>query len=578
MGVGVILVSSKSRSADYYVAEQGADSNPGTFTSPFRTIRRALSVVSAGDTVTIRAGTYHEANLAPPSGSSGATVTIRAYSGERVVLDGQNRAGRDDGFYLWKTDYVEIEGLEITRFIRTGMTFEDCSHITVRNCFVHHNGTSPASGEGQGIYIQGSHFRIENNVVNDNCPDNDDGGSGICNYAAHNSVLAGNVCDRNRGNGILVEDAHDVLVEGNTCRWNRGDFGDWYCGGLWVDGGFNVTVRNNWFEGNEGAGIEMSDETPADPYGYVAYNNVCVGNYWGIWLNGIGREGKPPNEVYNNTFVDNTRCGILVDGDSLSPRPASLLRRLRLFNNISAQFGVGRPSLCIEGSIGPDVLLDNNLYFLRGSAFPVWYGGSAKTFARYQAETGQDAGGKSEDPRLVDPGAHDFRLRAGSPCIDAGSGAYRPGTDYDGNARTGTPDTGAFEYTTNSSPALIIEPGELRAGSGFSFTVKLRHDINSSFDYYILAETRFGIYTLYLDGRVGKGIKPLYKNVPAFSAPFEITVAPGPVLPPIMSGDEVGFTTAAVEAGMIPPVNGLDEVSQYSPYVILLDREIRTVE
>jgi len=46
----------------------------------------------------------------------------------------------------------------------------------------------------------------------------------------------------------------------------------------------------------------------------------------------------------------------------------------------------------------------------------------------------------------VNPSASDFHLTSGSPAVNAGDPAYAPATDKDGNARSGAPDAGAFEF------------------------------------------------------------------------------------------------------------------------------------
>ncbi len=47
---------------------------------------------------------------------------------------------------------------------------------------------------------------------------------------------------------------------------------------------------------------------------------------------------------------------------------------------------------------------------------------------------------------FVDPAAGNFRLKAGSPAIDAGNPADAPARDRDGRQRTGTPEAGAYEF------------------------------------------------------------------------------------------------------------------------------------
>src|SRR5437016_2111645 len=44
----------------FYVSTTGSDSNPGTVTSPWRTIQHASNSVQAGDTVYVRGGVYNE--------------------------------------------------------------------------------------------------------------------------------------------------------------------------------------------------------------------------------------------------------------------------------------------------------------------------------------------------------------------------------------------------------------------------------------------------------------------------------------------------------------------------------------
>jgi len=80
-------------SRGWYVATTGIDSNPGTLDAPVRTIQRAATLAQPGDTVFIRAGTYHETVAPARSGSAGAPITFEAYNNEPVIIDGADPIG-----------------------------------------------------------------------------------------------------------------------------------------------------------------------------------------------------------------------------------------------------------------------------------------------------------------------------------------------------------------------------------------------------------------------------------------------------------------------------------------------------
>ncbi len=67
---------------------RGRDDAAGSEAAPWRTIHRAFQQAGAGDTVYLRGGIYREPVYCSVSGKPDAPVTIRAYPGERVILDG----------------------------------------------------------------------------------------------------------------------------------------------------------------------------------------------------------------------------------------------------------------------------------------------------------------------------------------------------------------------------------------------------------------------------------------------------------------------------------------------------------
>lgn len=75
--------------ASYYVSTTGNDTTgAGTLASPWRTIQKASTVATAGDTVYIRSGTYRETVTPTNSGTVGNPITYTAYNNESVTVSG----------------------------------------------------------------------------------------------------------------------------------------------------------------------------------------------------------------------------------------------------------------------------------------------------------------------------------------------------------------------------------------------------------------------------------------------------------------------------------------------------------
>src|SRR5690242_10171949 len=102
---------------EYYVAPNGSANNSGSITSPL-SLDKALSSNSpavAGDTIWVRGGTYSGAYVSYLTGSASAPITVRAYPGERAILDANNSAANSAGILLSVFGaYTTFWGLEIT--------------------------------------------------------------------------------------------------------------------------------------------------------------------------------------------------------------------------------------------------------------------------------------------------------------------------------------------------------------------------------------------------------------------------------------------------------------------------------
>jgi len=141
---------------NYYVAPDGSDQSPGTFTAPFRTLQHAVDVADPGDTIIARAGVYDSGSSAatvpvlliqsPAGGVAGYPLTIRAAVGQQVIFDG--RAGTTRELVQIKASYVNLEGLELTGARRTAVAViyagDTTEHVNIRLCHAHHNNYDPS--------------------------------------------------------------------------------------------------------------------------------------------------------------------------------------------------------------------------------------------------------------------------------------------------------------------------------------------------------------------------------------------------------------------------------------------------
>ena len=130
----------------------------------------------------------------------------------------------------------------------------------------------------------------------------------------------------------------------------------------------------------------------------------------------------------------------------------------------------------------------------------------------------------------------------------------------------------------NSYNPLSINPYKLFASFPFNYTLYLSQSITKPFDLYIIATGAGRTWSIYLDGEVEEGIQPVLENQPGAKAPILRSVAPQAVFPIGEIGKEVTFYVVAVEAGKIPPIPSLEQLSGDTPYVIFMDAEMMTVK
>jgi hypothetical protein len=72
----------------YYVAPEGNDSNPGTFSKPWKSVDYSIAQLQAGDTLYLRGGIYYETVNVGVHGIKSRHITVKNYSQEIAIIDG----------------------------------------------------------------------------------------------------------------------------------------------------------------------------------------------------------------------------------------------------------------------------------------------------------------------------------------------------------------------------------------------------------------------------------------------------------------------------------------------------------
>ncbi|HSA54782.1 MAG TPA: Ig-like domain-containing protein [Gemmatimonadaceae bacterium] len=327
-----VTVTPSATRAGYYVSPSGSSANDGSYSRPWNlttALAGAGGRVQPGDTVWVRGGTYKGNFRSTVAGRSGASVVIRAYPGERAILDGNT--GTTSSAITVSGPYTVLWGLEVVNSSTTRSFSTTSSHSRQNgvvnyasntkyvNLVVHDAGVafytepmytnveivggifynngwqSPTRGHGHALYLKSNTGPV---IVRDNVMFNQYG------YGVH--VYS------NAGSGML----NNIQLEGNVAFNNGTLSSNSTSPNILIGGEATATanvLRNNFTYFTPGTG------TTNVRVGYSTVRNGSVqlnGNYFvggapvldfGYWSS---------TSVSGNTFVGPSRVVHLNDAST----------------------------------------------------------------------------------------------------------------------------------------------------------------------------------------------------------------------------------------------------------------------
>jgi len=422
----------------------------GTQQSPYRTVQAAINAAGNGDEIRVAAGTYAE-NLriegkAVVLAGGYSPAWVRDVAANPTTLAG---AGGDAVVNLIESD-ATIDGFRITGgsgsieeqpygYHGGGIYSRDGSP-TISNNVIEGNdlrrGMDPEYNLGGGIHVSNAATAtILDNVVRGNF-----GGRGagisVVGPAARiqGNTVEGNVAIGDHGGGMFLA-VVDALVTGNTLRGNEVGraLGYGWGGGLifygegnYAEISYNIVTQN--FAAAYGAGLFIDEGAEADIHHELIYRNLSKEGCEAVSAIAVdgGAGGGSRVSIRNCTVAGNV-CDASIRGNGLQVEGASEV-------DVNS---------CIFWSNGGDDFSTDGTSTLR-----VAYTASQEAI--------DGTGNISVDPRFVDEAAADYRLAAGSPCVDAGDPAA-PGSG-------GRVDMGRFERAADP-PATDVpddqDPGDV---------------------------------------------------------------------------------------------------------------------
>jgi hypothetical protein len=454
--INAIMPATSSTGNTYFIdGKTGADSDPGSQARPWKTIQKCLTVVAAGETCQVAAGTYNESLTLNTSGTASLPIIIKCEmekicivnsgTSQTLVTGGAIHYYIIDGFSFISST-TNVYTVDFGANINQPITTPDVgnNYLVLRNCYV--EGT---------VRFFGAYNLVENCEFNGNS----NWPNGITDkwVSSHHNTYKNNVIHGYKARGVWTMALTDtILIEGNNI-YNTGSAGvdcdaaanhETHCYvhnnnihdmsgegvGILYENCFNCTAEGNTIY-NVKNGISVINygvdyTSDGKEYRNIDTPTIIQGNLiYNTFDDGINCAGSPGGTAVNNTIYKSNQSRDYFGGIGLSPYGGYYCHNWTIKNNIISQPKAS--ALFFESSAAglTNVVSDYNFFdfgtsekkfVLKKSATDVNY----YVFSQWAAMN-KDTHSVLDNPLFVNAAAGDFHLQPNSlACISGENGAY----------------------------------------------------------------------------------------------------------------------------------------------------------
>lgn len=261
--------------ATFYVSTTGSDSNPGTYSSPWLTIQHAANTVTAGATVYVMGGTYHEAVNFPNSGTEGEPIIFESYPGQTALISGSGVS--------CCTSNPPASGNHTQGLI----TIVNGSYITISGFAIANYTTSKVADTPAGVWINGSGTAVQilNNQVHDITTTAGANGNafGIAVYGTSQTPITQLVISGNEVYDLKTGESESVNTDGNVTHFE---------------------ITNNIVHDNDNIGIDAIGDEGVGPTGYDVSTYGEIGGNTVYNISGIVNPGEGDSYDADGIYCD----------------------------------------------------------------------------------------------------------------------------------------------------------------------------------------------------------------------------------------------------------------------------------